>query len=70
MDYHKPSRLFCPECGQHEGDFLAWREDVKSEIYHEAPGQAELWLFPGDVEPSSSQLASLPPDQLEPSQPR
>jgi len=36
---HCAASLFCPECGQHNGNFLVWREEVPSGvIYEEVPG--------------------------------
>jgi hypothetical protein len=38
-DTHSAASLFCPECGQHRGQFLVWREPVQNEcIFNEVPG--------------------------------
>lgn len=34
--------LFCPECGQHEGNFVTWSEVGPGPIYREVPGDAPL----------------------------
>jgi hypothetical protein len=35
---HDANTLYCPECGQHDGRFMVWREDVEGLIYSEVPG--------------------------------
>ncbi|NDZ12028.1 hypothetical protein [Variovorax sp. WS11] len=37
---HSAATLFCPECGQHEGAFMLWSEDVVGGIAQEVPGNA------------------------------
>ena len=37
---HSAATLFCPECGQHEGEFSVWSEIVADHIAREVPGNA------------------------------
>jgi hypothetical protein len=39
-DRHSAKSLFCPGCGQHQGDFLVWTEQVSGFISQEVPGNA------------------------------
>ncbi len=39
-DRHNAKSLYCPECGQHEGNFLTWASVVASPIRREVPGDA------------------------------
>lgn len=39
---HATESLHCPECGQHEGLFCLWREDVPAPICTVVPGAAML----------------------------
>ena len=34
---HNVSSIFCPECGQHEGAFLLWRNDISDPIFRHVP---------------------------------
>jgi hypothetical protein len=36
---HSPLSLHCPECGQHRGRFLVWREPAVGSICAEVPGR-------------------------------
>lgn len=38
---HSAASLYCPECGQHDGEFLVWSEVVDRFIFRDVPGQAE-----------------------------
>lgn len=38
---HTEQSLYCPECGQHQGRFLVWREKVTGFIFNEVPGHAD-----------------------------
>lgn len=35
---HNQMSLYCPECGQHEGQFMVWIERVAGVIAQEVPG--------------------------------
>ena len=37
---HTAASLFCPECGQHEGQFMLWTERVSGAVVQEVPGNA------------------------------
>ncbi len=37
---HNASSAHCPECGQHRGEFLVWKEDSKRPIFEIVPGAA------------------------------
>lgn len=37
---HTSASLYCPECGQHDGDFALWSESVTGVISGEVPGAA------------------------------
>jgi hypothetical protein len=37
---HSAQSLYCPECGQHEGQFLVWTECVPGVVGQEVPGDA------------------------------
>ncbi len=37
---HGASSLYCPECGQHEGQFMVWSELVQGAVAQEVPGNA------------------------------
>lgn len=37
---YKASNLFCPSCGQNEGHFAVWTEEVEGHISQEVPGNA------------------------------
>jgi Zn finger protein HypA/HybF involved in hydrogenase expression len=37
---HSAKSLYCPECGQHEDEFMVWIEDVAGAIVQEVPGAA------------------------------
>lgn len=41
-DKHATESLYCPECGQHDGLFCLWREDVPAPICTVVPGRAQL----------------------------
>jgi hypothetical protein len=38
---HNAKSLHCPECGQHEGQFLTWQEQVTGTVGQEVPGNAK-----------------------------
>ena len=46
-DQHDMSTIYCPECGQHKGDYLVWKADVEGFIFQAVPGDAELinWVL-------------------------
>ena len=37
---HNAMSLYCPECGQHEGQFIVWTERVYGSVVQEVPGNA------------------------------
>lgn len=37
---HNAKSLYCPECGQHEGQFMVWTEHVTGHVAAEVPGNA------------------------------
>ena len=37
---HSRDTLHCPECGNHDGDFVTWTETVEGEIFLIVPGHA------------------------------
>ena len=37
---HTAQTLYCPECGQHEGQFMVWEATVPGPIALEVPGNA------------------------------
>ncbi len=39
-DRHTFDSLYCPECGQHSGNFALWKEDVAQHIHMAVPGNA------------------------------
>lgn len=39
-NHYKASNLYCPGCGQHEGHFAVWTEQVEGQISQEVPGSA------------------------------
>ena len=39
---HRAESLYCPECGQHQGHFILWKEEVNGAILEEVPGNATL----------------------------
>lgn len=40
-EHYKAGNLYCPGCGQHEGHFAVWVEQVEGQISQEVPGNAE-----------------------------
>lgn len=38
---------FCPECGQHSGSFIVWRETSDDFIFQHVPGHADLVAMGG-----------------------
>lgn len=41
-DLHTPDKITCPECGQREGAFAVWVEEVSAPICTVVPGRATL----------------------------
>ena len=41
-DRHGPDSLYCPECGQHTGQFVIWAEPGAGFIFQHVPGKAPL----------------------------
>jgi hypothetical protein len=39
---HSAKSLYCPECGQHQGQFIVWTERVSGSVVQEVPGNATL----------------------------
>ena len=39
-EQHSAKSLYCPECGQHEGQFLVWIERALGVVGQEVPGNA------------------------------
>ena len=37
---HTAESLHCPACGQHQGEFMLWAEQVNGFIFQEVPGDA------------------------------
>ncbi len=50
-DRHTAASLYCPECGQHDGDFLVWRQPTEGFISQEVPGGAAPDASPAVVRP-------------------
>lgn len=43
-EQHSASTLHCPECGQHAGNFMVWREQAPGYIFETVPGKHDEWL--------------------------
>ncbi|HEY8504686.1 MAG TPA: hypothetical protein VIL46_08895 [Gemmataceae bacterium] len=43
---HSAKTLFCPECGQHRGKFLVWRQLESGFIFQMVPGRAQMEDYP------------------------
>ena len=39
---HSNETIYCPECGQREGRYIMWSEEVHNPIYTVVPGTADL----------------------------
>ncbi len=39
---HTNDTLHCPECGQHDGAFLVWRDEVHGFIFELVPGRSQF----------------------------
>jgi hypothetical protein len=39
-DRHKPSNIWCPECGQRTGQFIMWQQQTFGTIYEHVPGHS------------------------------
>ena len=39
---HSRDTLYCPECGQHSGDFVTWSDGDSGDIFQDVPGQSPL----------------------------
>jgi hypothetical protein len=53
---HSGETLHCPECGQHDGTFLTWIDEVKGFIFELVPGRSVLIGSP-DISVSTHDLA-------------
>jgi len=42
QEKHSKETLHCPECGQHDGDFLTWAEAIAEPIWGTVPGQSSV----------------------------
>ena len=38
---HASTTLYCPECGQHDGKYMLWAEEIEGDIFSLVPGNAE-----------------------------
>jgi DNA-directed RNA polymerase subunit RPC12/RpoP len=39
---HNQDTIHCPECGQHDGNYLVWSEEAEGMISDDVPGDTEL----------------------------
>jgi rubredoxin len=40
---------YCPECGQHRGNFMAWEAKVEGFIFQTVPGDAPVYSLYGNL---------------------
>ena len=39
-EQHAVTTMYCPECGQHNGRFVVWQDEVEGFIFQAVPGDA------------------------------
>ena len=42
-DRHDTSTIYCPECGQHNGNFMVWKGDGTAQIFTRVPGKLKMY---------------------------
>ena len=48
---HAATTIYCPECGNHKGNFTIWQTEVEGFICQAVPGEAELVYMMGNPIP-------------------
>ena len=48
---HAATTMYCPECGNHKGNFTVWQTEVEGFIFQSVPGEAELVYMLGNSIP-------------------
>jgi len=55
-ELHVGTTLYCPECGQHEEQFVTWVAEVEGFIFQHVPGDAELDTLGGQPLPKGEYI--------------
>lgn len=56
---HSAKTLYCPECGQRNGQYLTYTEAIQESIWKHVPGKAKLTSGMPFGEPTPLPLSSL-----------
>ena len=54
-EQHAVTTMYCPECGQHNGRFVVWQDEVEGFIFQAVPGDALLVNINGNPIPVITQ---------------
>jgi len=64
-EQHAATTIYCPECGNHKGNFTIWQTEVEGFIFQSVPGEAELVYMLGNPIPKMDAEAKEAWDKLQ-----